>query len=236
LAQAKVTTDLIVRDRNLQAGLSRAQTSIQKFGKAASLVTTSMIALWGSTKLVGAFKTIISLALDQERAVTKLNAVLKATGNVTGFTTEQFEAMASEMQATSEVGDEVILNAQGILATFKNIRGDNFREATQAALDMTAVLDTDLNGAMLQLGKALNDPIKSISVVPILVVNNCVLVINVLSFHLSNFKIDTQFEIAFITSHSTAKTPLSFTNRCSPVAIPISKTLVIREELDVAFK
>jgi len=60
-------------------------------------------------------------------------------------------------------GDEVIMSSQAILATFKNIKGDNFKLTTEAVLDMATVMKTDLKSAALQLGKALNDPVTQMS-------------------------------------------------------------------------
>mgnify|MGYP000945923288 CR=1 FL=1 len=60
-------------------------------------------------------------------------------------------------------GDEAIINSQALLATFKQVKGDNFNRATEAILDMAAVMGGDLKGATIQLGKALNDPIKGVS-------------------------------------------------------------------------
>ena len=50
-----------------------------------------------------------------------------------------------------------------ILATFKQIRGEGFERATMAALDMADVMEGGLNGALVMIGKALNDPIANLS-------------------------------------------------------------------------
>jgi hypothetical protein len=105
----------------------------------------------------------------QAQAVAKLTAVLRATGYAAGFTTSQLKEQAAELQKQTGIGDEVILSMQGILASFKNISGAGFKGATKAILDMSTVMkkagqDTDtIEQSAIQVGKALNDPIKGIA-------------------------------------------------------------------------
>jgi hypothetical protein len=83
-----------------------------------------------------------------------------------GLTASQMASMADAMSASSGMSlfsDDAILGATNVLATFTQIRGENFGGATQAVLDMSQALGTDLNSASLQVGKALNDPIAGIS-------------------------------------------------------------------------
>jgi len=103
----------------------------------------------------------------QSRAETKLEAVLRATGGAAGWTAEQLKEQAAALQQVTGIGDEATINTQALLATFKQIKGDVFKEATQAVLDMNSVMSgsgtESLQGAAVQIGKALNDPIKGVS-------------------------------------------------------------------------
>lgn len=99
------------------------------------------------------------LAKTQIAAEKKLGAVLKSTGHAAGLSAEEIGKLASERQALTNFGDEATLAATGILATFKEIKGDNFKAAIPLMQDMAAVMEGDLKGSAMQLGKALNDPI-----------------------------------------------------------------------------
>ncbi|HEB28671.1 MAG TPA: hypothetical protein ENI05_13015, partial [Porticoccus sp.] len=90
----------------------------------------------GLTSAVRLISKFVDAASEQEAVEKRLEAVIKATGNAAGFSIDQLKIMASEFQNLSTVGDEVVLSAQAILATFKNISGDVFKRTTQAALDM----------------------------------------------------------------------------------------------------
>jgi len=72
------------------------------------------------------------------------------------------------LQKLTGISDNVVLSTQAILATFKRIKGDAFERAVKAGLDMGTVLrraGTDVmevERAMIQFGKALNDPISNL--------------------------------------------------------------------------
>lgn len=95
---------------------------------------------------------------EQEVAINKLESVIKATGGAAELSADQMGRYASELQNATTYGDEVTVNAMAIMSTFKSIKGDVFKEAIKSAQDMAYVMGTDLNGAALQLGKALESP------------------------------------------------------------------------------
>jgi phage-related minor tail protein len=105
----------------------------------------------------------ISLATTQEQAEIRLAGVLRATGQAAGLSFQEMKKYAGELQNITAVGDEVSLAGMAILSTFKEIKGDQFKEATKAAIDMSVVLDNDLKSSIMQIGKALNDPIRGVS-------------------------------------------------------------------------
>ena len=98
--------------------------------------------------------------------VAQTEAVVKSTGQAAGFTAQQLAQMAQGMSATSGnsiFADDAILGAQNVLATFTEIKGTSFQGATQAILDISQAMGTDLQSSAVQVGKALNDPVAGIS-------------------------------------------------------------------------
>jgi hypothetical protein len=97
----------------------------------------------------------------QEQAIAAVEAAVKQTGGSAGFTTAQLAKMAAGLQKISTFGDEEILGkVTANLLTFGNITGEVFEKAQLAALNLSARLGQDLQSSTIQLGKALNDPIK----------------------------------------------------------------------------
>jgi hypothetical protein len=147
----------------------RAQVGASLAGVAniAKRVAASIGIIGAAAVAVG--KRMVAQYQQDAAAEAKLSATLKATGYAAGFTTGQLKKQAAELQKTTGVGDETILSMQGILATFKNVRGDVFTQATSAILDMGAAMgkagkgSADVEAAVIQVGKALNDPIRGMA-------------------------------------------------------------------------
>lgn len=122
-----------------------------------------------ATKLAGVLgvgfglRAFIQNTVEAQNAIAQLNAVIKSTGGAAGFTTPQLAGMAANLQKVSTFSDEAIMGAQGLLLTFNKIRGETFKGATQAVLDLATAMHGDLQGAAIQVGKALQDPVKGIT-------------------------------------------------------------------------
>lgn len=110
----------------------------------------------GSIEEASAFQSVFA----------QTEAVVKSTGEAAGLTADQMADMADALSAASGMSlfsDDAILGAQNVLATFTQIKGENFGGATQAIIDMSQALGTDLQGSAMQVGKALNDPLAGIT-------------------------------------------------------------------------
>ncbi len=108
-------------------------------------------------------KKVVDAFIEQEKSVAKLEAALKSTNMVAGLTSNQLQAMAAELQQVTIFGDETIITAQSLLLTFTQIGRDVFPQAIEAILNVSTAMGTDLQSSVLQLGKALNDPILGIA-------------------------------------------------------------------------
>ncbi|MFW2374094.1 MAG: phage tail length tape measure family protein, partial [Gammaproteobacteria bacterium] len=136
--------------------LERQARRVQSLGS----VFTGLIAGFG---VISTFRAIIEKTKEQEAAIAQVEARLKSTGGASQKTSEELQEMASSLQKVTTFGDEAILSMQSMLLTFTNIKGDNFDEATKSILDMSVALKIDLKSASIQVGKALNDPIKGVT-------------------------------------------------------------------------
>jgi phage-related protein len=174
MADRKVQFDIIANDR-----ASKTLDHVgSKFGKLGSIGATAGkavalgiggAAVGGVLALGAAMKTGITDAANYQTLAAKTAAVLKSTGNAAGTSVKHIQGLAGSLESLSGVDEELIINSQNVLATFTNVQNaagkgnDIFDQATKAALNMSTALGTDLQGSTLQLGKALNDPIKGIT-------------------------------------------------------------------------
>jgi hypothetical protein len=106
------------------------------------------------TKVVG---ESINAFAEQEASTARLNAVLKSTGGIVGLTSKELIDLSGQFQNTTRFGDEVIQSAEAVMLTFTKIGKDVFPEALMAAANMAETLGTDLQSAVVQVGKTMND-------------------------------------------------------------------------------
>jgi len=153
--------DLSLRSAQFTQGLKNAAQRLKNFSASVQNLGRTF-AKFGAT-ITAPFLGAAKLFADQEKAERRLESVLRATGNAAGLSADELKAYASELQSVTTYGDEAIMPLMAIIATFREIKGDHFKEATELALDMATVLRTDAKSAAIQLGKALNDPKKGIT-------------------------------------------------------------------------
>lgn len=136
---------------------------ITQVGKATTKAGAAMTA--GITAPLLASVPLMIKAWDgQEKAIAQVESALESTGGTAGRTLEQLSAQASALQGSTLFGDEDILeNVTANMLTFTKVHGEVFDRAQQVVLDYSTRLKVDLKSAAVQVGKALNDPVKGIS-------------------------------------------------------------------------
>jgi hypothetical protein len=143
----------------LGRGVSTAVGNIAKIGAGAAVVGIGLLA-------VNVKKGVDSLN-ELENVVVATNTVLDSTNAVSGQTADGIRKMAEEYEnLNATMDDKVIQSGANMLLTFTNIRKDAFEPALEAALDMNEAMGggpEGLQSTIIQVGKALNDPIKGVT-------------------------------------------------------------------------
>jgi hypothetical protein len=167
--------ELEARMTKYEKDLKTANAKLNNFSKSASRHTSNIsssfksmssaisLPLLGIAGLALAFRKIIQVTAEQQKAEAQLNAVLKSTKGVAGITAKEIKKLATSIQEASTFGDELVIRSSALLLTFTKIGKDVFPRAQQAIVDMAAAMGTDLQSATIQVGKALNDPILGVS-------------------------------------------------------------------------
>lgn len=121
------------------------------------------VALGGMAAVI---KTGFGEAMDASAGTAQLAAGIKSTGNAAGVTVGGLNKLASTIQGYSGQTDDSIVASQKLLLTFTNIKNSKsdkiFDLATKASADMAAKMGGDASASAIQLGKALNDPVKGV--------------------------------------------------------------------------
>lgn len=142
------------------AGFERRQkASLKRVGAGFKALGAAILGI-GITRFI---RKIAQATKAQDQAVAQLRQGLKTTDNAAGFTLGQLTKYASELQAVTTFGDEKLIAAQAQLISFTSIAGDEFKRTLAIAGDLSIRFGTDLKSSVIQLGKALNDPIANLS-------------------------------------------------------------------------
>ena len=142
---------------------------LEKFKATASGVFAGNLMVTGLNAIKSAIGGAIQDAQEYEKLLNQTAAVIASTGNVAGISVKSLKDHASQLESIAAVDENVILHGENVIATFTNIRNvagkgnDVFDQTTKAALDLSAALGQDMQSSAIQLGKALNDPIKGVS-------------------------------------------------------------------------
>jgi hypothetical protein len=153
-------------------GLKEAEGALAGFGKKLAGIG---VAVAGAFAIGAVFRFAKESVLAAERAQ-QFNDILvqvaKTTDafgtNLTGGTNRLIK-FADAQELVIGVEAELIKETQAVLLSFKAVgssageAGGSFDRATKAAFDMAAVLKTDARGSAVQLGKALENPIKGVT-------------------------------------------------------------------------
>lgn len=142
------------------------------FGSLSSTAKGAYAAIAGAVvvdKAIGFAKSVIAQARESQKVTAQTAAVIKSTGGAANVSTKQVAELANAISRKTGIDHEQIQASANMLLTFKGLRNetgkgnDVFNQATKTVTDMSVALKEDGKSASIQLGKALNDPIKGIT-------------------------------------------------------------------------
>ncbi len=161
MARAGILLEFKQKLQGLKATRAEATKTAKAVGGIQKAMAAAGVAV-GAGVLVQQMRQAAQASIFQAQQTAQLEAVLRSTGNAVGLTVSELQAMASEQQRLNNIGDETIQQMQGVLLTFKRIGGETFPDATQAIIDLSIRMGTDLKSAAIQVGKALDDPARGL--------------------------------------------------------------------------
>lgn len=136
----------------------------KKIGKALAVGAGAALA---GVAVAGKFA--LEAAQEAAEVGAQTEAVLKSTGGAANITAEEIGNLATKISLYSAIEDDAIKVGQNMLLTFTNIRNevgegnDIFTQASERLVDMSVGMGTDMKSSAIQLGKALNDPVKGVT-------------------------------------------------------------------------
>jgi hypothetical protein len=118
---------------------------------------------------VALFKGVLDEGREAQLVAAQTAAVIKSTGGAAKVSAKDVDTLSNAISKKVGIDDEAIASGENLLLTFTNIRNetgkgnDIFNQSTRVITDMSAALGQDMKSSAIQLGKALNDPVKGIT-------------------------------------------------------------------------
>jgi hypothetical protein len=158
-AKVPVTADTKGFGRGLLGGINSPL-------KSAGAAFAGVFAVQKATDFIS---STVAAARESQKIGRATAAVLKSTGGAAGVSAAQVGDYATQLSQVSGIDDEAIQSSENLLLSFTNVKNgvgagnDIFRQATSTIVDMSAALGKDTRSSAIQLGKALNDPIRGLA-------------------------------------------------------------------------
>lgn len=144
---------------NSVRGLGRTLDDLADKGESVvGKLKSSFLGLAAASGLTILGAKLLKETVDSQNAMAQLEARVKSTGAAAGLTVTQLDDMSKALQQVTTYSDEATKNAESMLLTFNKVKGDTFLRATKDVQDLAAAMGGDLQGAAIQVGKALQDP------------------------------------------------------------------------------
>ncbi|MDD5459834.1 MAG: hypothetical protein PHF37_10635, partial [Phycisphaerae bacterium] len=153
----KVKVTLEFDGKNV-AVLGQTNKQLEKMDKIGPKVMSALkVGAVAATAAIVGMTAIVKKSLDafgeQEKSVAMLNQALKNQGNFTQAASLDLQRYASQLQKVTIFGDETILKAQSLIASF-GFEGETLKKLTKATLDLAAAKGMDLTAAADLVSKA----------------------------------------------------------------------------------
>jgi acid phosphatase family membrane protein YuiD len=138
-------------------------------------IAKGLIAGFAALKGIQVFGGFIADAQESARVGRLTTQVIRSTGGAARVTADQVGNLATAISNKTGADDEAVQSGENLLLTFTGVRNavgkgnDIFNQASRSIVDMTAALNNGqvttegIKSSSIQLGKALNSPIKGVT-------------------------------------------------------------------------
>lgn len=159
MADATAELEVLVEIKNAIKGLDTLKTEAKKtsdgmasaFG-AIKTAAAAALAVLAGREVIGFFKDGIEAAVAQENAMNRLSQALELTGENSAAARTSFAEYANQLEITTNVADDVILNQLALAKSF-GLTNEEAQKLVSAAVDLSAATGDDLESSVRTLGK-----------------------------------------------------------------------------------
>lgn len=152
-----------------EAGEHGGSTFKEGFMSTAKSLVGPLAALFAVEKIKDFVKEGIKGAEAAQQASRLTEQVITSTGQAANVSSKDVDKLSMSLSAKTAVDNDVIHSGANLMLTFTNVKNaagknnDIFNQSVGIANDMSKALGQDMKSSVMQLGKALNDPVKGMS-------------------------------------------------------------------------
>lgn len=168
MADVKVNLNLITD--NFKKGMEDAKKSSTSFkdtvNKNFNFVGASFASMLGNigadlfqgvtSGIKSTFDAAIRNSAEAQKSINDLEVSLRSAGLMSKETSEDLQAFADSIEATTIYSGEAVQATEGLLATLTTLDKEGIKKATQAAVDFAATMNISLEDASDKVTKAIN--------------------------------------------------------------------------------
>lgn len=135
--------------------VSKKTTKMEKDFESFGTVLKGLGALFVADKIVDGIKKVVNASAEAEKSLHGMELALKLAGDFSQKASQQFQDLATQIQATSVFDDDLVLSQVAVAKQF-GATNEEAEALIKASVDLASATDGDLNKAVLLLGKSLD--------------------------------------------------------------------------------
>lgn len=136
-----------IKSQQFESGISKMQTSAQKFESTIKKLGATLTAVFGAAGFIATMKKNLDLWAEQEEATMKLTFAVNQFAKGNKQLLSNIQTLGNSMQKQIGVGNEYVENIAAIGLSM-GITGDRIEDATKASILLSKVLGTDAQTLM----------------------------------------------------------------------------------------
>lgn len=155
---ATAYVDIQARTSGVMAALGQLKSALGGMLTGISNINPLVAAVAGVASMTFAVRQLMQESEDGALAVTRLNAILRATGNVAKLSSQEVIEFAAQLQKEGTFGDTSIISAANKLIQLGVVTKDTYKDILRLSTDVARAGFGSVEHAAMTLGRALSDP------------------------------------------------------------------------------
>lgn len=147
----------------LKTAMVEAADVIKETGEAIESVIDDIKHSFATLAEILVLKEVIDDATKASDAMSQLDSAVRSTGATTGVTSDSVRELSESLAQVNGASAAAVMQMESMLVSFNRIGAEILPRVSQAAMDLAARFRMDLPEAAMLLGKAMENPIRGMT-------------------------------------------------------------------------